>query len=78
MSRVSNLAINSSGFAFDPNNGASYNLNSLGAKIIDYIKEELEIDDITKRIVDEYEVEYNEAYIDILDFTKKLKLYGLT
>jgi len=75
--RVNNLAINQSGFAFDPTTGESFTLNESAKKIIELISEGLEEKEIAKRVSEEFDVDEKEAYNDVLDFKERLGLYGL-
>ena len=77
MSRLLSLAINENGFAFDPLNGESYNLNESASEIIDLLKRGNEIKEVAITLATSYDISFEEAYTDLLDFKQKLKLYSL-
>jgi hypothetical protein len=77
MNALANLAINDSGFAFNPNTGDSFVLNTSTIEIIGFIKQGLDITAISERMAEIYDIKPSEAYVDILDIMAKFKLYGL-
>lgn len=76
MSRLMSLAINDTGFAFDPSAGESFTVNHTAKEIIELIKKGVELEDIVKTISDEYEVPYEEVYTDVLELVEKLRVFG--
>lgn len=78
MSRLKNLAISENGFIFDPQTGQSYTVNTTGYSILQYLKQELPVGEVTERIMDEYEVSRAEAERDVIDFQEALKAMRLT
>jgi N-acetylglucosamine kinase-like BadF-type ATPase len=75
--RLSGLAISDSGFIFDPGTGSTFTANEIGLKVIQKFKEGHDVTDICTEIVDEYEVSFEQAEIDVMDFVRKLKSYNL-
>ncbi|MCK5293259.1 MAG: PqqD family protein [Arcobacteraceae bacterium] len=63
--------------AFHPMMGNSYQLNSIGKKIITLLKQHKTKDEILEELAKEYDISENELFIDISDFMAKLKIYGL-
>ena len=71
------LAINDSGFAFNPTTGKSYHLNEIGIKIIQMLKNEVSLDDITNNLYSEFEIEKDALIQDIDFFIMQLQNLGL-
>jgi hypothetical protein len=76
MSKLMSLAMNDTGFAFDPSAGESYTINKTAREIIELIKKEVEIEEIVKQISSEYEMPFEEVYTDVLELVEKLRSYG--
>ncbi len=76
MSKLMSLAINDTGFAFDPSAGESYTINQTAREIIEMIKKEMELEDIVKTISSDYEMPFEEVYTDVLELVEKLRVYG--
>lgn len=77
MNRLKTLAINATGFAFDPMHGESFTVSPTGMTIITELNEGSDVDAIAKKLTDEYEVDFEQAYTDVLEFINRLKRYGL-
>ena len=75
--RLTQLAINDSGFIFDPTTGQAYNSNPIGVEIINSLKEGMDIQQIVDLFESEYEVSKNELEVDVMDFVQSLKSYFL-
>ena len=75
--KLEKLAISDEGFIFDPETGNSFITNEMGSQIIKYLKEGLTIEEITKKISNEYEVDEKEVIKDVLEFIEQLRIYGL-
>ena len=77
MSRLDTIAMNDSGFAFDPMSGESYSLNDSAQEIVELLKAGREAKEIAQHLSDEYAISFEDAYRDTLEFVEHLKLYGL-
>jgi len=77
MSRVETLALNDSGFAFDPMSGESFTLNETAIEIIKAVKEGKSEREIAEQLSSVYEIETLDSFTDVLDFIKQLKNFGL-
>jgi len=77
MSRVEMMALNNSGFAFDPMSGESYTLNETGVDIIKALQAGKTEREIAEQLSNEYEVEALDTLTDVLDFIKQLKMFRL-
>ena len=75
--RLKRMAMNDNGFIFDPNIGVSYTTNSTGLEILKMLKETQDLDEIKKKIMDEFDVAETEAERDIVDFMELLKSKGI-
>lgn len=71
------LAMNDSGFAFDPTSGESYTLNVVARQIIDYLKEDDDLQIVTLKLVEKFDVDFEQAYQDVHEFVEQLKSYRL-
>ena len=74
---LSQLTLNDSNIALHPMIGNSYQLNDLGKEIITLLREGRSKDEIMEILLESYEVDYNELFIDMSDFLAKLRVYGL-
>jgi Coenzyme PQQ synthesis protein D (PqqD) len=72
-----NLALNDSGFVFDPSTGDSFSTNAIGLEIIHMIKEGKTPKHIQSKIIEKYTVDTASVERDYCDFIKILKEYNL-
>jgi hypothetical protein len=72
-----NIAISETGFIFDPTTGDSYTLNPVGMEILSLLKEGLEFEAISSRILEKYDVEKGVLERYLYDFLGLLKQYQL-
>ncbi len=75
--KLTDLAINQSGFIFDPTTGYSYNANETAIWIINQIIAGADMENLVNHLVEEYEVERDEAVSDIEYFMRVLENYSL-
>lgn len=75
--KLTDLAINQSGFIFDPATGYSYNANETAIWIINQIIAGLDMEELVSRLVEEYEVLRDEAVSDVEYFLRVLENYNL-
>jgi hypothetical protein len=75
--KLTDLAINQSGFIFDPTTGYSYNANETAIWIINQIIAGSDIEELVNALVQEYEVNRDEAISDIEYFMRVLENYNL-
>ena len=54
-----------------------YNVSSTGAFIYEQLKENKTVDQITAKMMEEYDVTYDVVYPDILEFIDELKKRGM-
>ncbi|MDF2157719.1 PqqD family protein [Algoriphagus sp. CAU 1675] len=72
-----NIAISDSGFVFDPMSGESFSLNPIGLEIIQLIKNGNNFKEITKVILDKYQVDEETLDRYFYDFISTLKQFNL-
>lgn len=75
--KLTDLAINQTGFIFDPATGYSYNANESAVQIINQLIAGLDIDEIVIRLIEEFEVTRDEALSDVEYFLRVLENYNL-
>lgn len=75
--KTNNLAINPNGIAFDLVTGNSFKINELGIEILDFVNNGLDEEAIALEIQNKYDVDFDQALIDVIDFLTNLKIYGL-
>ncbi len=75
--KLTDLAINQSGFIFDPATGYSYNANETAIQIINQLIEGVEVEQIVAQITEEFEVARDEALSDVEYFLRVLENYNL-
>ncbi len=71
------MIIDENNVGFIPSLGISFQMNDTAKKIFELIKEGKNKEDIVKIISDEFDVSWQDVYIDVEDFFQKLKIYGL-
>lgn len=77
MRGVDQLVIDENNIAFHPMMGNSYRLNETAKEILQMLKEQNTSEMILERLSEKYGVSKEELYIDMNDFLRKLKIYGL-
>ena len=75
--QLRNLAMNDTGFAFDPSTGYSYQLSPLGVEIVNRLLDGANRESIIDRIIDEYDVSTDIATQDFDFFLLQLSHLGL-
>lgn len=75
--KLLDLAINKSGFIFDPTTGYSYNANDTAINIIQQLIEGQRVEQIIAELTQEYDVTADEAASDVEYFVRVLENYNL-
>lgn len=76
-SQLRNLAMNDTGFAFDPSTGYSYQFSPLGVEIVSHLLEGSMRESIINQILSEYDVSSEIATQDFDFFLLQLSNLGL-
>lgn len=71
------LAINDTGFAFDPLTGHSYTLNLMALEIIKGIKQGLSEEEIARGLAENFDADISIIRKDLVDFLELLRHYEL-
>jgi fatty acid-binding protein DegV len=74
---INEIIIDENNMAFIPSLGISYQLNGSAKEIINLIKQGKNKEEIIKTISQNHNAKWEEVYIDVEDFFKKLAFYGL-
>lgn len=72
-----NIAVSESGFLFDPTNGESYSLNEQGLEILNLVKENKSVTEITEYITANYDIspdDFEKYYLDFMGLLRQFKL----
>lgn len=77
MDKIDSIVVNESGFAFDPYTGETYTVNGLGVLILRLLRTQDDLVKVAENISAEYDISFENAYTDLLEFRTKLRLYGL-
>ncbi len=72
-----NLAINETGFLFNPSTGDSFSLNATGQEILTLFKQGKSDDEVIEHITQEYMIDKNSVEKDLYDFKIMLSNYKL-
>jgi hypothetical protein len=72
-SALRRLAVNDSGFVFDPVSGESFTVNATGRVVLQLLQEQYTLDQVVIAIADKYQIEARQAERDILDFVVHLR-----
>ncbi|MEI7732826.1 MAG: PqqD family protein [Verrucomicrobiota bacterium] len=73
MQKLSQLAINSEGFVFNPATGDSFQVSQTGLEILNGLRDGKSDEDIVQKLTDTYEVSLDDARRDLADFRGNLK-----
>ena len=71
------IAVSDTGFIFNPETGESYNVNPLGATILQYLKEGKSVSEITGVLHNSYDIDVNTLEKDTEDFIGLLRNFSL-
>lgn len=71
------VAVSDSGFVFNPTTGESYSVNPIGMEIIKLMKLGKTTEEISKAILEQYNVEETTVDKDLNDFFEMLNHYSL-
>jgi len=78
VSRLKQLAINDSGFVFDPLSGHTFTVNATGAFVVSSLKQGLGLDEIVAQLRGSFELDGSEDVVrDVEDFFARLTEHGL-
>jgi PqqD family protein of HPr-rel-A system len=72
-SALRRLAVNDSGFVFDPVSGESFTVNATGRAVLQLLQEQYTLDQVVAATADQYQVDNRQAERDILDFVVHLR-----
>jgi len=78
MQQIHELLLDENNMAFHPMIGNSYQLNTVGKKILTLLKEDKNKTEIIETLHNIYSISKDDLFIDVSDFMSKLKIYGLT
>lgn len=73
-----NIALSDSGFIFNPSSGDSFSTNPIGVEILKMLKEGKSTEEISKSILNSYQVDEATIEKDLYDFFKMLEKYKMT
>ena len=74
---LNQLIIDENNMGFIPSIGASFQMNETAKDIIEFLKTGMDKDNIVSAIAQKYNINENDAFIDVSDFLSKLKIYGI-
>jgi hypothetical protein len=77
MQKLSQLAINSEGFVFNPATGDSFQVSQTGLAILNSLRDGKSDDEILRKLTDAYEVSLEDARRDLADFRGSMKSLSL-
>ncbi len=72
-----NIAVSETGFLFDPNSGESFSVNETGKKILTFLEEGKNENEISKWFTDNYEVDNATFENNFNDFLTVLQNYRI-
>ncbi len=77
MQKLARLAISEEGFVFDPASGDSFQVSQTGLEILAGLKNGKDDGEISRWLLEKYEVSMEDALRDVADFIACLKNAGL-
>lgn len=72
-----NIAISDSGFIFLPTTGETFTLNEIGKQIFKMLQAKKSIEEISKEILEQYDIDTLTVERDVEDFLLRLKSLNL-
>jgi len=69
------LALNDSGFVFDPVNGRSFTANEIGMYVLRFLQHSNDADALLNAIADDFDVSQADAQRDIIEFSAQLRKF---
>ncbi len=72
MKLIKDIAISENGLVFNPISGDSFKVNEIALKILNYMRMDMESDEIILKICQEYDVESKTIELDYNDFINTL------
>ena len=72
-----NIAVNENGLLFNPATGESFQVNPVGARLIELLKKDDSMENIKSSILEEYDVDESTLEKDVADFIHLLKTHSL-
>ncbi len=75
--KIKDLAINESGFVFNPYTGESFSVNATGYEILKLLRTDLSQEEIVNELTGIFEISKDQAEKDVLDFLNILEKYDL-
>ena len=77
MRMLSQLAISTEGFVFNPATGDSFQVSQTGLEVLTGLRDGRSDDQIARKLAEDYEVALEDARRDLVDFHGYLKSLGL-
>jgi PqqD family protein of HPr-rel-A system len=75
--RIKDIAINDTGFVFDPYSGGTFTLNATGQVIVKALRDGLTQDEIVVRLRSEFDGVTTKLDEEVQDFVRTLREFGL-
>ena len=77
MLNLSHLSLSRAGLVFDSRTGDSYQINSSAILIIKLFQTNKSLEEISRILVENFSLTYEQALLDILEFKTQLSIIGL-
>lgn len=77
MNKLAHLAISNDNFAFDPSTGLSFSINESAKDAIEFLIKGKDESELVKYFSHKYKISEEEAFIDVMDFYTKLRVFNL-
>ncbi|MCX7833980.1 MAG: HPr-rel-A system PqqD family peptide chaperone [Ignavibacteria bacterium] len=71
------VAISETGFVYDTTTGDSYSLNPIAIEIIEYLRKDMNLEEITRKLLEKYDVSKTVLEKSLNDFISALKSYNI-
>jgi len=72
---IQRLAVNESGFIFDPESGRSFTANAVGLYVLHFLQSHSNSDDLLSAIQADFDVSYSDAERDTTEFAAQLRKF---
>ena len=77
MSNIRYLNISTTGMAFDPKTGESFQLNDSAKLMIELSQKGLETEEVAKKVAATFKIPYEQALTEVMEFEVQLRILGI-
>lgn len=77
MSNIRSINISTTGMAFDPKTGESFQLNDSAKLIIGLTQKGLSTEEVAKKLASTFKIPFEQALTEVMEFEVQLQILGI-